>query len=147
MIRAVTILEVDKFAELGRWFFERLELPGKFNMEIFCQNWRKLIGQNMGFILGRFDEDENPQEAIGTVLWPDVHSGDLTACTTFWFYLEEPKGLEAGMLHEAWECYCKAREVKQLARGALCNERLAKVGGFLIKAGYHLDEMIYRKEI
>ena len=147
MIRAVTILEVDKFAELGRWFFERMELPGRFNVEVFCQNWRKLIGQNMGFILGRFDEDDNPVEAIGVVQFPDVFVGEPVATALFWFYLEEPKGLEAGTLYRALEFDCVQRGIKQLWIGVLCNERLAKVGGFLIKNGYTLSEMQYRKAL
>lgn len=146
MIRVITIEEVQKFAELGQWFFERLELPGRFNQSVFCENWRRLIGQNIGFILGRFDE-EQPQEAIGSIIYPDVFGGDLIASSVFWFYLEEPKGLEAGLLHEAWECFCKVRGAKQLARSALCNERLAKVGGFLLKSGYQLTSMQYTKEL
>lgn len=147
MIRACTIDEVAKFADLGAWFFGTLQLPGQFNKEVFCQNWLKLIGNEMGFILGRFNGESTPQEAIGTIIYPDVFTGELTAVTTFWFYIEEPKGLEAGLLHEAWECVCKARGVKVLSRGVLCNERIAKVGGFLLKAGYQLTEMQYRKEI
>jgi len=147
MIRAVTLLEVDKFADLGRWFHETIGLPGTFNSEVFISNWRKLIGGNMGFILGRFNEDENPVEAIGVIEYPDVFSGVRTACNMFWFYIEEPKGLEAGALYRALELDCQTRGIKQLFVGVLCNERLAKVGGFLIKSGYHLAEMQYRKEL
>ncbi len=146
MIRAITIEEVHKFAELGRWFFERMEMPGKFNTEVFCDNWQKLISRDFGFILGRFDGDQ-PVEAMGTIIFPDMLGGELIANSAFWFYLEEPKGLEAGLLHEAWECVCKARGAKELGRSALCNERLAKVGGFLLKAGYRLTSMQYTKKI
>jgi hypothetical protein len=147
MIRAITIEEVHKFAELGKWFYERLELQGKFNFEVFCQNWRKLIGMKTGFILGRFDEDDNPVEALGVIEYPDVFSGEPTACNMFWFYLQEPQGLEAGMLYRALEFDCVQRKIKHLYIAVLCNERLAKVGGFLLKSGYQLSEMQYRKAL
>jgi hypothetical protein len=147
MIRAVAITEIEKFSELGRWFHERLYLPGKFNQEVFCGNWRKLIDSKAGFILGRFDGDEVPVEAIGVIQFPDVFSGEQTACTMFWFYIEEPKGLEAGALYRELELDCKKRGVKHLFVGVLCNERLAKVGGALLKGGYYLAEMQYRKAL
>jgi hypothetical protein len=147
MIRAISIEEVEKFSELGRWFYERMELTGTFNKEVFCQNWRKLIGGGAGFILGRFDEDDNPQECLGVIEYPDVFSGEPTACNMFWFYLEEPKGLEAGMLYRALEFDCVQRKIKHLHIGVLCNDRLARVGGFLLKSGYQLSEMQYRKDL
>jgi len=147
MILHVGITEVEKFSDLGKWFHERLELPGRFNQEVFCGNWRNLIKTGAGFILGRFDEDGAPVEAIGVIQFPDVFSGEMTACTMFWFYIEEPKGLEAGALYQALELDCIGRGVKHLFVGVLCNERLAKVGGVLLKGGYYLAEMQYRKAL
>jgi len=139
--------EVEKFAQLGKWFFERLGLPGKFNIEVFCQTWKRLIETNTGYVIGRFDWDGNPVEALGAIEYPDVFYGTKTACNMFWFFLEEPKGLEAGMLYRDLEILCKERDVKVLFIGVLCNERLSKVGGFLLKSGYQLTEMQYRKEL
>lgn len=147
MIRIVNLLEVEKFASLGKWFFESLQLPGKFDAATFCHYWRSLMASGSGFILGRFDQDHVPVEAIGTILFPDVFSGESSACTMFWFYVEEPKGLEAGVLDKAWEQECRDRDIKHLFRGVLCNERIAKVGGYLLKSGYHLAEMQYRKDL
>ena len=148
MIRAINLLEVDKFAALGRWFHESVLCEGPFNTSSFCTHWRAMISSGVAFILGRFDEvDESPREAIGTVLYPDVASGEMTAATAFWFYVEEPKGLEAGLLYEAWEKECRARNAKVAFTVALCNERLHRVGSFLMKSGYSLFAMQYRKEL
>ncbi len=146
MIRVIDMDEVEKLSELGTLFFKRLELPGSFNRGVFCENWRRLIAQNMGFILCRFNGGE-PVEALGVIQYPDVFSGNQTACNMFWFYKEEPKGLEGGALYGELESYCRNRNIKILFIGVLCNERITKVGGFLLKSGYQLTEMQYRKEL
>lgn len=146
MIRAIFPSELTSFAELGRRFFKQLGLPGEFNHDSFCSTWKKLIDAGTGFILARFKNDQ-PVEALGIILHPDVFSGALTACTAFWFFSEEPKGLEAGMLYNALELDCRHLRVARLNVGALCDSRLPKVGGHLLKNGYQLVEMTYRKEI
>lgn len=146
MIRAVEPSELHAFAELGRKFFEQLGLPGEFNHDSFCSTWNRLIASGTGFILARFKESQ-PAEALGVILHPDVFSGALTACTAFWFFSEEPKGLEAGLLHNALEFDCRHLKVARLHVGALCDNRLPKVGGYLLKNGYQLVEMTYRKEL
>lgn len=146
MIRAIEAKELPQFAELGRAFFKFLELPGEFNADSFCSVWNKLIASGAGFIISRYKENV-PQEAIGVIIHPDVYTGDPTACTAFWFFSEEPKGLEAGLLHDALEFDCRHMKLKYLLTGALCDSRLPRVGGYLLRNGYKLVEMFYRKEL
>lgn len=146
MIRAVETSELPVFAELGRKFFQQLGLPGDFNADSFCSVWNNLMAAGTGFITARFT-DNKPVEALGVVLHPDVFSGALVACTAFWFFSEEPKGLEAGLLHDALEFDCRHMKVERLHVGLLCDERQTKVGGYLLRKGYRLVEMTYRKDL
>lgn len=146
MIRTIEPKELPSFSELGRAFFDKLDLPGEFNADAFCSTWSTLIAAETGFILARFADDV-PHEAIGVIIHPDVFSGEPTACTAFWFFREEPRGLEAGLLYDKLEFYCLRLKLKRIYVGALCNDRLPKVGGHLLRNGYKLVEMFYRKEL
>ena len=146
MIRAVEISELPQFAELGRQFFQKLGLPGSFNVHSFCSVWNILISAGKGFILARFT-DNLPKEAIGVIVHPDSKTGEPTACTDFWFFEEEPRGLEAGLLYDAIEFTCRNMNLKRLLIEVLCDERLPKVGGYLLKKEYKLTGMVYRKDL
>jgi len=145
VIRLVEHEELDTLAGLGAEFFDKLNLPGKFDRHVFIEYWAKLISSNAGFIIGRFIEDD-PVEAIGAVVYPDMQTGELTSCTTFW-YVTAGAGLAAGMLEAALRSHWQFLGVRHCFVSVLCNERLDNVSGFLIRSGYRLAEMQFRKEI
>lgn len=145
MIRTIEPDELPTFADMGAAFFRTLDLPGEFKHDVFVDCWRKLIASGAGFILGRFIEDE-PMEAIGAVVFPDMQTGEKTSCTTFWYVMPNA-GLAVGLLADALKTHWKTLGVKHGFVSVLCNERLDKVSGFLLRSGYRLAEMQFRKDI
>lgn len=144
MIRLIEHDELPALADLGAAFFRGLNLPGQFERQVFVNYWYKLISTGAGFIIGRFMEND-PVEAIGAVVYPDMQTGELSSCTTFWYVTTNNGGLAVGFLEAALRRHWESIGVKQKFISILCNERLDKVSGFLLRSGYRLAEMQFRK--
>lgn len=145
MIRLIEINELSLFADMAAAFFAKVNLPGIFNHDVFLDYWKRLIQSNNGFILGRFVE-EDPVEAIGAVVYPDMYTGALTSVTAFW-YATSSAGLAVGFLEDALRKHWKAIGITHCFVSVLCNERLDKVSGYLVRSGYRLAEMQFRKTL
>lgn len=145
MIRAVEPKELPDYIPMAEAFFNRMRLPGVFHKEHFCKTWKDLIAGGHGFILSRFT-DNNPVEAIGVMVMQDVFTSDPTAGSAFWFYKHEPKGLEAGLLHDHLEFDCRQHGIKHLHIAIAKNDRESTVGGHLLGCGYMLTDTTYRKD-
>lgn len=146
MIRSVEPKELPDYVPMAEAFFNRMRLPGVFDREHFIKTWKDLIAGGHGFILSRFT-NESPVEAIGVMVLQDLFTGAPTAGTAFWFYKHEPKGLEAGLLHDHLEFDCRQHGIKHLHIAVANNDRESKVSGHLLDCGYKLDAMTYRKDL
>lgn len=91
MIKEVKVEELPKVAEVGKIFFEESNLPGKIDPEIFCKNWKTLIGIGMGKIIGLYRDGEFIG-ALGFLITPDINDGKLVATETFWFVSPKFRG-------------------------------------------------------
>lgn len=145
MIRVANLDDLNRCIPAARNFFESSGRAG-FNPEAFIKAWTLLIGEDAGFILGRFDSDE-PREVIGIMCYPDPFTGNNTAQVGFWFVSAEFGGLEGGMLFNSLLLELQRREVSSLFFAAQHNQRMHKVTNFLDRYGFDSVETVYRKDL
>jgi hypothetical protein len=91
VIRELTVEEVPQCEEIGRLFYAEGTIPGEFNPEVFNSNWKNLIDNNVGTILGAW-KNNRLIGVLGGVLAPDVNDGQLVANEMFWFMLPDSRG-------------------------------------------------------
>lgn len=84
--------DLRRFAPLGEDFFKEAQLPGKFNPEHWEQIWTTLLVDGIGEVW--YYENVEHREvvgAIGAVIAPDIHTGDLIATESFWFVSKQAR--------------------------------------------------------
>jgi GNAT superfamily N-acetyltransferase len=145
LIRLLNVEEVELCLDGGRLFFAEGKIPGGFVPEAFVFNWRRLITQGHGAILGQFDA-EGIAGALGAVLAPDLNNNDLLATECFMYSLPHKRGngLRLLLAFEEWARQMGAKRVAMIHLLSLQPERLASL---YHRMGYAPMEVNYVKAL
>lgn len=147
-VAEISILTVDRLGEiarLGPQFFVEGSLPGKFVPEIFINNWRSLIQNEMGILFG-IEKDRQIVGALGAVIFPDPNDGKLVATEMFWFVDKGHRGCGLGLL-DAFESWAKTAGVDRTILVHLENLTPRALERVYRSRGYRPIEVHYLKEI
>lgn len=146
MIEFASSNELKAVSVLASWFFYHTRKIGEFDRDVWTDTWTKLIESGAGLILKRKDSS-GIAEAIGAIMYPDSCDGKMAAYATFWYVLDEGKGMVSGILHLELENLLKQRGVVRLFMTSLINQREGKVSKYLLRSGYHPIEVVHGKEL
>lgn len=114
MLRQVELHEIPLFTAMGEEFYLEAGAPGKFNPEHFTNFWATAINQEFGVIHGLFNEEGKPFGALGAVLLPDTHTGDLVANELFWFVTKPARGMIGLSLLDRFEDWAREQGAKRI---------------------------------
>lgn len=84
MIRPLTLLEIPLCVPMGQRFHAELEVPGRFDPDVFIKTWTTFLTSYPSVILGWW-KDEELVGGIGGLMTPDLFDGRVTATEMFWF--------------------------------------------------------------
>lgn len=145
MIRAIKPFEVGLCLEAGQVFFDESKVPGGFDANVFCENWRGLIERGTGVILVAF-ENSIPTGALGAILAPDLFNNDVVAIEAFWYVIGEHRGQGMRLL-VAFEKWAKGQGAKRVAMIHLESLTPSVLRRVYERFGYKLIESHYVKSI
>ena len=93
MTQTLTPLTLDQLPlcqPLAKEFWDERHLPGTFNMDHFTQSWTTLMATQPAVIFGLFYDGELVG-ALGGLVAPDIHTGEIVANEFFWFVLRKAR--------------------------------------------------------
>lgn len=145
IIRPLKPSELGLMLDGGRLFFEEARLPGKFNADHFCKNWKNLIYSGSGEVIASFDH-QGITGVLGFVLSPDMHTADILAVETMWYVLPNHRGHGIRLL-KAFEERAVKLGAKRLAMIHLLTINAPELAKLYERLGYQAVEVHYVKEV
>lgn len=144
-IRALRVEELEKCIPIGEAFFAEGKLPGKFDGEVFCGNWRTYIESGIGAIFGLFMGEELAG-VMGALIFPEPNSGEKQAMEMFWFVTPKARGRGLSLLPK-YEEWARAEGAKQICMAHLHDLQPERLKQLYERRGYRPMETHYLKEI
>lgn len=84
-IRALDVNELWLCSQFGEDFHNEKLLADDFSFEAFHQHWTAFYQQEIGVILGLFDDKDQLIGGIGGMVGPDLTSGKIKLYELFWY--------------------------------------------------------------
>lgn len=145
MIRLATIEDLPKIEPLAKQFYSDSRYLQDFSIEIFVENWKKIIAGDIGVIFIIVESDKIVG-ILGGMKYPDINSGRLVATELFWYVDKEHRG-RGGELLRLFEGWAKGMGCKKIIMVHMADLMPDKLKTIYKRKGYTEMEVHYVKEV
>jgi hypothetical protein len=146
VIKFVEADKLDSITPLATQFWQEGKLIGKYDESSFVENWKNLINQDVGRILGAYRNDKLIG-ILGFVASKDPNDNALVSQEMFWFVDPQYRKGEGLLLFNEYEKIATDIGVKRIGMVHLDGIHSEKLEKLYKKRGYRTIEKHYMKEI
>ena len=145
LVTQLGIDDLDNLVDLAEEFYSSSEFLKGFDKEVSRKSWTNFIAGGTGAIFA-IKEGDAFHGMLGVVKFPDINTGDMTACEMFWFVSEKHRG-KGLLLVSAFEEWAKEEGCRKVAIGHLADSMPDSLEKLYVRMGYTLSEKTYIKEV